>query len=201
MLRKARKMRVAYKNPSKIERTYSFNRPDILKVLKHEGIEVTQKGKYFWGLCPLPDHSEKTPSFKVDHEKGSFYCFGCNKHGDAITIIMERHALSFKQARAFLGIKSRNTNPELDKSAIDRKNLIAAFRAWEQETRDSIAQFLRAARKVLANIHQLNSENIEKLSDIIHEFDYMVNKYEILCGKDDFLKFELFKQEQNFGND
>ncbi len=44
------------------------------------------RGRNAWGLCPLPDHHEVTGSFKVDHEKQTWYCFGCNRGGDIFTL-------------------------------------------------------------------------------------------------------------------
>ena len=39
------------------------------------------------GYICCPFHDEKTPSCKLDDEKGTFYCFGCGAHGDAITFV------------------------------------------------------------------------------------------------------------------
>ena len=38
-------------------------------------VNLQRRGKNLVGLCPF--HSEKTPSFTVYPENGSFYCFGC----------------------------------------------------------------------------------------------------------------------------
>lgn len=48
------------------------------------------------GLCPF--HDEKTPSFTIYLKSNTFYCFGCSKHGDGITLIRELEDLSFGQA-------------------------------------------------------------------------------------------------------
>lgn len=55
--------------------------------------------KWWKWLCPF--HQEKTPSFTVTAE--SWYCFGCNKHGDAITWLTDFHKMEFKEAMQHLG--------------------------------------------------------------------------------------------------
>lgn len=42
-------------------------------------VNLRKRGKEFTGLCPF--HSEKTPSFTVNEEKGLFYCHGCHQGG------------------------------------------------------------------------------------------------------------------------
>ena len=42
-------------------------------------VNLKRRGKNLVGLCPF--HSEKTPSFTVYPENGSFYCFGCGVGG------------------------------------------------------------------------------------------------------------------------
>jgi hypothetical protein len=37
---------------------------------------LKRQGTNLIGLCPYPDHSEKTPSFSVSPEKNFCYCFG-----------------------------------------------------------------------------------------------------------------------------
>ncbi|MEK8132926.1 DnaB-like helicase C-terminal domain-containing protein [Paenibacillus filicis] len=46
---------------------------------------LRKAGKEFVGLCPI--HSEKSPSFRVNKQKQSFYCHGCGVGGDAIELI------------------------------------------------------------------------------------------------------------------
>ena len=46
-------------------------------------VNLKRRGKNLVGLCPF--HSEKTPSFTVYPENGSFYCFGCGVGGDVFS--------------------------------------------------------------------------------------------------------------------
>ena len=49
-------------------------RNDIESVISSY-ITLKRRGKNLIGLCPF--HGEKTPSFTIYPENGSFYCFGC----------------------------------------------------------------------------------------------------------------------------
>ncbi len=59
-------------------------------------VQLKQAGKYYKGLCPF--HPDKNPSFVVNPERNSFYCFGCGEGGDIYTFFMKFHNLSFPQA-------------------------------------------------------------------------------------------------------
>ena len=59
-------------------------------------VELHKTGSNYKGLCPF--HTEKTPSFVVEPNKGLFYCFGCQKGGDAIKFVMEYEHLEYKDA-------------------------------------------------------------------------------------------------------
>jgi DNA primase len=67
---------------------------------------LRRQGARFVGLCPYPDHSENTPSFTVHTERNFYHCFGCNKGGDAIKLIMDLRALSFVDAISYLAERS-----------------------------------------------------------------------------------------------
>src|ERR1035437_10517159 len=63
-------------------------------------MKLEKAGKNFKGRCPF--HNEKTPSFFVSPERGSFYCFGCGAKGDIFTFIEEFEGLDFKGALKIL---------------------------------------------------------------------------------------------------
>jgi DNA primase len=63
-------------------------------------VALKKAGKSWKGLCPF--HTEKTPSFHVDAERGVYHCFGCSRGGDAIDFLMEREGHSFIEAVRFL---------------------------------------------------------------------------------------------------
>jgi DNA primase len=48
--------------------------------------QMRRVGKEWAALCPLPDHEERTPSFTVDPEKDLWFCHGCLRGGDVITL-------------------------------------------------------------------------------------------------------------------
>ena len=57
-------------------------------------------GARYTGLCPF--HQEKTPSFSVSPERGTYYCFGCQAGGDAISFVRETESLDFVGAIEWL---------------------------------------------------------------------------------------------------
>ncbi len=59
-------------------------------------VKLVRKGREYSGLCPF--HSEKTPSFTVNDQKGFYHCFGCGAHGDAIKFVCETEGLNFREA-------------------------------------------------------------------------------------------------------
>ena len=83
---------------------------DIAGVIS-QYVALKKVGQRFTGLCPF--HNEKTPSFSVNAEEGFFYCFGCQKSGDAITFVREIEHLDFVGAVEWLanrlGISLRYT--------------------------------------------------------------------------------------------
>jgi DNA primase len=67
---------------------------------------LRRQGARFTGLCPYPDHQEKTPSFSVTPDQGFYYCFGCSRGGDAIKLVMDLKSLDFAEAVSYLADRS-----------------------------------------------------------------------------------------------
>ena len=59
-------------------------------------LPLTRRGKNHLALCPF--HNEDTPSFSVSPDKQIFYCFGCQKGGNAVHFVMEMEGLTFPEA-------------------------------------------------------------------------------------------------------
>jgi len=57
--------------------------------------KLRKLGSRYTALCPF--HNEDTPSFII-YPDNSFYCFGCQAHGDAIDFIKLIKGCSFKEA-------------------------------------------------------------------------------------------------------
>ncbi len=73
-------------------------------------VALKRAGKNLKGLCPF--HSEKTPSFTVYPENGSFYCFGCGTGGDVFTFTKLIENLDYIEAVKLLAERSGITIPE-----------------------------------------------------------------------------------------
>jgi DNA primase len=71
-------------------------RTDLADLIAGYGIAVKRAGGAYKACCPF--HSEKTPSFHIQPDKGFYHCFGCGESGDAITFVMKREGLSFVEA-------------------------------------------------------------------------------------------------------
>jgi DNA primase len=68
---------------------------DIVGLIsEHSGLK--RQGTRWVGLCPF--HQEKTPSLSVNAEMGVFYCFGCQRSGDAITFVRDVEHVDFVEA-------------------------------------------------------------------------------------------------------
>ena len=61
-----------------------------------ETVQLRKAGTTLKGLCPF--HGEKTPSFVVTPGRDTWHCFGCGKHGDIFTFVMERDSVDFPEA-------------------------------------------------------------------------------------------------------
>ena len=84
-------------------------RNDIENVISQYSV-LKRKGKNLVGLCPF--HSEKTPSFTVYPENGSFYCFGCGVGGDVITFTGLIENLDYIESIKLLAERSNIQLPE-----------------------------------------------------------------------------------------
>ena len=82
---------------------------NIVQVIQ-EYVPLKRAGATYKGLCPF--HSEKTPSFHVDPNKGFFHCFGCHVGGDVFKFLELHEKVGFQDALKMLAQKFGVALPE-----------------------------------------------------------------------------------------
>lgn len=103
------------------------------------------------GLCPF--HAEKSPSFVVYSATQSFYCFGCQTGGDAISFIKKIENLDYMGALKVLANKAGIAVPTAEQSDFSNLN----------------AKILRANKEAARFFH-------ETLKKTDHAMDYLQRK-------------------------
>ena len=91
------------------------SRSDIVQVIS-DYVDLDTSSRQPKALCPF--HSERSPSFVIYPETGSWRCFGsCAEGGDVISFMMKRENLSFPEAlenlanRAGIKVEERKNEP------------------------------------------------------------------------------------------
>jgi len=86
-------------------------------------------GGRYTGLCPF--HEEKTPSFSVSPDRGTYHCFGCGVGGDSISFVRETEGVDFVGAIEWLAdrfhveLQYDESSPQADAQRRKRDRLYA----------------------------------------------------------------------------
>lgn len=67
-------------------------------------VKLTKSGRNYKGLSPF--NKEKTPSFYVNPERGTYYCFSSSQGGDQFEFIQKMEGVDFKGALKILAEKA-----------------------------------------------------------------------------------------------
>jgi len=111
---------------------------DLVEIIGRE-VSLKRSGASYKGLCPF--HDEKTPSFHVFPESGTFKCFGCQEGGNVFGFLMKRTGMSFREA---LEEVSRETGiPLPDRAASPAEREAAARRGTTLRALEFAAAYYR----------------------------------------------------------
>ncbi len=96
-------------------------------------IKLDRVGPNLKARCPF--HNEKTPSFFISPDRGSYYCFGCGASGDIFTFVEEFEGLDFKGALKLLaekaGVPLESYTPEMKEAESEKDRL---YQVMEEAT-------------------------------------------------------------------
>ena len=155
------------------------------------------------GKARCPFHEDRNPSFTIKGER--WRCWADCGGGDVIDFAAKYYGLDTKGAIRLLadraGIRPARTEGErivAEKARREREEkarLIKAFRVWEQETVNEIAEVLRRFRHLQATRLDFPEAELEMLAEVRANIDILEYHYSILSGRDDRAKYELFREE------
>lgn len=141
---------------------------DIVEIIGRHTV-FKQGGRSLMGLCPFPDHSEKSPSFSVSQDKQLYHCFGCGKSGNIYSFLRDHYGYSFLESIEYLAKRSGIPLPTEPGKAVDRSG-----KENEKKALNAALEFFRtrlfnlnsehAAVKYLQNRGMGSSETIEVLN-------------------------------------
>lgn len=115
-------------------------------------VQLRRAGRTFTARCPF--HKERTPSFHVSPERGTYKCFGCGEGGDIFTFVEKMEGVDFSAALKMLAEKAgvklhRNFTPkaenkEHDERLADALEAAAAFFEAKLKEREDVREYLRS---------------------------------------------------------
>lgn len=86
-------------------------RSPIEEVVRERVPELTKRGRLWQARCPF--HDERTPSFTVDPQRGTWHCWGaCGEGGDVISFLERFEGVEFLDALRLLASRSGEAWPE-----------------------------------------------------------------------------------------
>ena len=141
---------------------------NILQVVQ-EHVPMKRSGATYKGLCPF--HSEKTPSFHVNPEKGFFHCFGCGVGGDVFKFLELHEKVGFPDAVRMLAQKFGLALPEEGEGGSDdsrrdarmREELLKAHEMAAAHFREQLAGHAGARARQQLKDRGVTVETIEQL--------------------------------------
>ena len=107
-------------------------------------VTLERKGGGYWAKCPFHGSGEeRTASFKVYEETGTYHCFGCKESGNAIHFLRKYDGLDFIEAVEMLasqvGMEVPKQEAPIDTSNATKINNRAAEIFYEQlKSKDGI---------------------------------------------------------------
>ena len=113
---------------------------NIVQIVQ-EYVPLKRAGTTYKGLCPF--HSEKTPSFNVNPEKGFFHCFGCGVGGDVFKFLELHEKVGFQDAVRMLAQKCGVSLPDPAEGADDDTRRDSALRETLLKAHEVAAAYFR----------------------------------------------------------
>lgn len=140
-------------------------RLDIVSYIQ-KGVQLKKAGRLYKACCPF--HAEKTPSFTVDPDRGTWHCFGqCGVGGDVISFAMKQHNWTFPEALEALGketgvdVRSQSPRQKAAEAQLDSlRGILSSAADWYHTQLMSDHPLALETRRYLTEERGLSLETI-----------------------------------------
>ncbi len=121
----------------------------------------------FVGLCPF--HQEKTPSFSVTRDRQMFYCFGCQRSGDALSFVRDFEGVTFLEALQKLadrgGVRLPAVTERDDRETYLRQQILTLNKFAQRFFQEYLEDPLKGGRgRSHLKARELKKETIQKFA-------------------------------------
>ena len=118
-------------------------RADIVQLIGAH-VQLRKSSSRYVGCCPF--HNERTPSFYVFPNTGTYKCFGCGEGGDAIHFFQKQNNVTFSEAvrglasQYGIAIEEEQESAEAKQERLHREALLIALEKVAKYYRDQFLQ-------------------------------------------------------------
>ena len=166
-------------------------------------LKLEKAGKNLKARCPF--HNEKTPSFFVSPERGSYYCFGCGAKGDIFSFVEQFEGLDFKGALKLLadraGVKLEYDRGSFSDGKAGREKI---FQILEEAT----GYFETNLKSNDEAINYLQKRGLAEKTCVVFRLGYAPDEWRLLLthlknkkfAESDLEKAGLIKKSETGGN-
>ena len=153
-------------------------RLDIVDVVS-DYVTLQKSGHNFKALCPF--HTEKTPSFFVFPERGTWHCFGsCGTGGDIFSFMMKQESIDFGAALRILAERAGVTLVAKQKErAIDKE--VERLYSINEAAAQYYHHLLLNARAAETARRHLSERGISKETIDSFELGFSPDSWDALC--------------------
>jgi DNA primase len=152
------------------------DRLDIVEVIQPY-VPLKKAGRTYKGLCPF--HAEKTPSFVVFPETGTWHCFGaCAEGGDIFSFVMKRENLDFGEALKMLaqraGVELEPRSPQM----AEAEQQATLLREINQAAANYFHHLLLHSDEALPALAYLESRGLERSTMDRFQIGYALQQWD-----------------------
>lgn len=153
-------------------------RLDIVEVISAY-VPLRKSGRNYKGLCPF--HQEKTPSFVVFPETGTWHCFGaCGTGGDLFSFIMKRENADFREALEILAQKAGVSLRSPEQSQSQREQYLDRLREINQAAALYFHNLLLHAREAQPAREYLAGRGLDDATIAAFQLGYALESWDAL---------------------